>query len=95
MLSALKTIGTTVEEDFFFLKQTPEGHQCVAFVCCFPSGWDPESKLGKNMNQIHTSVPSYDKIGPSMERFFGRLEVGKSVKRTNVSSPLPLNTSNP
>ncbi|RSM11659.1 hypothetical protein CEP52_002929 [Fusarium oligoseptatum] len=81
--SALRIMGTTVEEDLFILKPTPEGHQCVAFMCCFPSGWSPSSKLGKHMGQIHSNVPSYNKIGPSMERFFTKLEVGKNVKRTN------------
>ncbi|KAM6525936.1 hypothetical protein FSOLCH5_002063 [Fusarium solani] len=81
--SALRIMGTTVEEDLFILKPTPDGHQCVAFMCCFPSGWNPASKLGKHMNQIHSNVPSYNKIGPSMERFFTKLEVGKNVKRTN------------
>jgi hypothetical protein len=85
--SALRIMGTTVEEDLFILKPTPDGHQCVAFMCCFPSGWNPASKLGKHMNQIHSNVPSYNKIGPSMERFFTKLEVGKNVKRTNVCLP--------
>lgn len=85
---ALQIVGTTVEEDLFVLKPTPEGHQCVAFICCFPSGWSPSSKLGKLMKQIHSNVPSYDKIGPSMERFFTKLEVGKNVKRTNACHPL-------
>jgi hypothetical protein len=88
--SALRALGSTVEEDLFLLKETPEGHQCVAFVCCFPSGWDPASKLGKLLVQIHDGVPSYNKIGPSMERFFSKLEVGRSVKRNNVSAELPM-----
>lgn len=83
--AALKILGTTVEEDLFLLKNTPDGHQCVAFVCCFPSGWNPSSKLGAHMTKIHTTVPSYEKIGPSIERFFSRLQVGKGVKRSNVS----------
>jgi hypothetical protein len=82
---ALRVIGTTVEEDMFILSQTPEGHVSDAFVCCFPSGFDPSEKLGKLLRDIHGPVPSYDKIGPSMERFFARLEVGRSVKRSNVS----------
>ncbi|CAG9950539.1 unnamed protein product [Clonostachys rosea f. rosea IK726] len=81
--AALKILGTTVEEDLFLLKNTPDGHQCVAFVCCFPSGWNPSSKLGAHMTKIHTTVPSYEKIGPSIERFFSRLQVGKGVKRSN------------
>ncbi|ETS84375.1 hypothetical protein PFICI_02400 [Pestalotiopsis fici W106-1] len=80
---ALKILAETVEEDFFFLKPTPSGHEVVAFVCCFPSGWNPSSKLGKNMNQIHVPVPSYEKIGQSMERYFNRLKVGDYVKRVN------------
>lgn len=82
---ALGHIGTTVEEDMFLLKPAPDGHQCVAFVCCFPSGWNPASKLGKHMTQIHSGVPGYEKISPSIERFFTKLQVGKSVHRVNVS----------
>ncbi|KAF4457040.1 hypothetical protein F53441_955 [Fusarium austroafricanum] len=85
MDAALRVLGETVEEDLFLLQQTPEGHRSVAFMCCFPSGFDPSSKLGKTLVEIHAPVPSYEKIGSSMEKFFGKLEVGKSVKRTNWS----------
>lgn len=84
--AALRVLGETVEEDMFLLMGEPEGHRAVAFVCCFPSGFDPSTKVGKLLREIHTPVPSYDKIGPSMERFFSKIEVGKNVKRTNVSS---------
>lgn len=86
--AALRVIGETVEEDMFLLMGEPEGHRAVAFMCCFPSGFDPSTKVGKLLREIHTPVPSYDKIGPSMERFFGKIEVGKNVKRTNVSFSL-------
>ncbi|KAF4975344.1 hypothetical protein FZEAL_7851 [Fusarium zealandicum] len=85
MEAALRVLGETVEEDLFLLRQSPDGHRSVAFMCCFPSGFDPSEKLGKTLSDIHAPVPSYDKIGASMERFFGRLEVGKAVKRTNWS----------
>ncbi|KAL6903923.1 hypothetical protein GGI43DRAFT_306737 [Trichoderma evansii] len=81
--AALRTIAETVEEDMFLLVGEPEGHRAVAFQCCFPSGFDPSSKVGKLLKEIHSPVPSYDKIGPSMERFFSKIEVGKNVKRTN------------
>jgi hypothetical protein len=84
MDAALRVLGETVEEDLFLLQETPEGHRSVAFMCCFPSGFDPSSKLGKTLVEIHAPVPSYEKIGSSMEKFFTKLEVGKSVKRTNV-----------
>ncbi|PTD05027.1 hypothetical protein FCULG_00001181 [Fusarium culmorum] len=83
--AALRVLGETIEEDFFLLRQTPEGHQSIAFMCCFPSGFDPSTKLGKTLVEIHGPVPSYEKIGSSMEKFFAKLEVGKSVKRTNWS----------
>lgn len=83
--AALRMLGETVEEDMFLLVGEPEGHRAVAFMCCFPSGFDPSTKVGKLLKEIHSPVPSYDKIGPSMERFFSKIEVGKNVKRTNVS----------
>ncbi len=84
-LGALRIIAETVEDDMFLLHETEHGHRVVAFVCCHPSGFDPSSKLGKLLKDVHAPVPAYDKIGASMEKFFSRLEVGKSVKRMNVS----------
>ncbi|KAL5606444.1 hypothetical protein BROUX41_002860 [Berkeleyomyces rouxiae] len=83
----LRALGEIVQEDLFLLKQD-EGngpHRLVAFICCCPSGFDPSEKLGLTLRDIHAPVPSYDKIGPSMERFFSRLEAGQNVKRTNWS----------
>ncbi|OTA55431.1 hypothetical protein K449DRAFT_376509 [Hypoxylon sp. EC38] len=84
-ITALRRLGETVEDDMFFLRETPDGHQCIAFLCCCPSGFDPASKMGKVLKEIHVPVPSYDKIGPSMERYFSRLQVGKSATRVNWS----------
>ncbi|KAL1838805.1 hypothetical protein VTJ49DRAFT_2198 [Mycothermus thermophilus] len=58
-------------------------HRAVAFVCCHPAGFDPSEKLGKRLVDIHAPVPGYEKIQASMERFFGRLEVGRPVRRVN------------
>lgn len=85
---AIRVLGQTVEEDLFLLRETPEGHESTAFMCCFPSGFDPSTKLGKLLKEIHKPVPSYEKIGPSMERFFAKLQVGKPVKRTNVRTSI-------
>lgn len=87
--AALKALGETVEDDIFLLRETEDGpHVVDAFVCCFPAGFDPSEKLGLLLKDVHGPVPAYDKIGPSMERFFSRLEVGKGVKRMNVSYSL-------
>lgn len=83
--AALRILGETVEEDMFLLRETEEGHESTAFMCCFPSGFDPSEKLGKLLSEIHRPVPAYEKIAKSMERFFAKLEVGKSVKRMNWS----------
>lgn len=87
--AALRILGETVEEDLFLLRETPRGHESTAFVCCFPLGFDPSEKLGRLLSEIHAPVPGYDRIAASMERFFGRLEVGKSVKRMNVCMQSP------
>lgn len=84
-VDALKRLGETVEDDMFLLHETDAGHRSVAYVCCYCSGFDPSEKLDKLLVEIHEPVPSYHKIGPSMERFFSRVEVGKNVKRVNVS----------
>lgn len=84
-VQALRRLGETIEDDMFLLHETDEGHRSVAFVCCHPSGFDPSKKLDKLLPEIHKPVPSYEKIGPSMERYFKKLEVGKNVKRVNVS----------
>jgi hypothetical protein len=83
----LKILGETVEDDMFLLLQDSDTgeHRAVAFVCCHPAGFDPSQKLGKRLVDIHGPVPAYEKIGASMERYFGRLEVGRPVKRVNVS----------
>ncbi|KAH7027384.1 uncharacterized protein B0I36DRAFT_138045 [Microdochium trichocladiopsis] len=60
-------------------------HRLVATITCNPSGFDPAEKMGKVLREIHAPVPSYSKIERSMERFFSRLEVGKSSCRVNWS----------
>jgi hypothetical protein len=89
-VESLKIIGEVIEDDVFLLVETEKGHKAVACCCCFPAGFDPVSKVGLILKDIHEPVPSYSKIGPSMERYFSKLEVGKSVKRMNVGCPVPL-----
>lgn len=88
-LECLRSLSESVEEDMFLLQPTEKGHQCIAFVCCFPSGFNPRTKMGQLLGGIHGDVPAYEKIGPSMERFFSKIEVGHNVKRTNVGDRHP------
>lgn len=88
-VQALIRLGETIEDDMFLLHETEKSHRCVAYICCYSSGFDPSQKLDKELPAIHEPVPGYDKIGPSMERYFRKLEVGKNVKRVNVSECTP------
>ncbi|KAI0168813.1 hypothetical protein BJ166DRAFT_481261 [Pestalotiopsis sp. NC0098] len=93
-LEAFRLLGQTIEDDLFILQQEPEGHRCVGAMCTSPAGFDPSEKIGKLLKEIHEPVPAYEKIGPSMERYFSRVEVGKNAVRTNWSittSPVLLN----
>lgn len=83
-IEALRILAETIEDDMFLLHETDKGHRSVAYVCCYCSGFDPSQKLDKLLDEIHEPVPSYHKIGPSMERFFSRVQVGKNVRRVNV-----------
>ncbi|KAF3929086.1 hypothetical protein ABW20_dc0106067 [Dactylellina cionopaga] len=85
-LSALKILASTVEEDILILQKDPteDVYRLHAFIACFPSGFDPSEKMGMTLREIHGPVPSFEKtLAPSMDRFFGRLEVGKWVRRFN------------
>lgn len=84
--SALLNLGEIVEEELFLLMPDSDSYRLVAYVCCFPSSFDPAEKLGLLLRDIHKPVPGYEKIGPSMERFFAKLQVGSPIKRQNVST---------
>ncbi|KAI4624156.1 uncharacterized protein J4E87_005655 [Alternaria ethzedia] len=63
-----------------------EALEILAFVNCFPSGFNTRSKLGQLLADIHAPVPGYAaKLEKSMDRFFANLPVGKIVKRSNWS----------
>ncbi|RSL99886.1 hypothetical protein CDV31_012020 [Fusarium ambrosium] len=84
--SALLNLGEIVEEELFLLMPDSDSYRLVAYVCCFPSSFDPAEKLGLLLKDIHKPVPGYEKIGPSMERFFAKLQVGSPIKRQNWST---------
>ncbi|KAG8414659.1 hypothetical protein J3459_014154 [Metarhizium acridum] len=83
--AALRTLGETVEEDLFLLHETPSGHLCVAFMCCFPSGFDPSEKFGNLLKDIHAPVRLTPRLARAWSDLFSKLQVGKSVKRLNWS----------
>ncbi len=81
-----------MDEDFLILlpSEDGDGYTMKAYITCFPSGFNPASKLDKKLRDIHGPVPAYkEKLEKSMDRFFDKLEVGKVVKRSNVKRPTP------
>jgi hypothetical protein len=66
--------------------ETHSKYVLQAFSTCYPAGFNPVQKLGKQLAKIHEPVPGYaEKLEKSMDRFFEKLEVGKYVKRVNWS----------
>ncbi|KAJ5588879.1 hypothetical protein N7537_011557 [Penicillium hordei] len=84
-IQALEILSQTVDDDFLILLPEPSSdseeqpkYVLQAFVTCFPAGFNTRKKLGLRLVDIHIPVPRYrEKMERSMDRFFGRLQVGK------------------
>lgn len=90
-IEALEILGGNIDDDLLLLLPSDDGDGYVlrGFVTCFPSGFNTQEKFGLKLRDIHKPVPGYrEKLEKSMDRFFDRIEVGKVVLRTNVSSIL-------
>jgi hypothetical protein len=91
---ALEILNRNVDDDVLFM--TPFGQEdgggsqpkfaLNALMWAFPNHSDPKKRLGGSLSDLHQRVPGYpEKLEMSMDRFFGKLEVGKVVCRSNVS----------
>lgn len=83
----LRKLGSIVEDDFMFLlpARDGDGYALAAFIACFPNSFDAPSILNVKLRDIHKPVPGYkDKLEFSMDRWFGKLEVGRFATRCNV-----------
>ncbi|TGJ68645.1 hypothetical protein EYR41_004740 [Orbilia oligospora] len=86
LIETLKILATTVEEDILILQKESgkETYSLQGFIACFPNGFDSSKKMGMELREIHAPVPMFkEKLANSMDRFFGRLEVGRWVRRLN------------
>lgn len=91
-VQSLEILGENLDEDILFLlpSENGDGYSLMGYVTCFPSGFNTKEKVGLKLRDIHAPVPGYrQKLELSMDRFFDRLEVGKVVKRSNVSKCQP------
>ena len=82
----LRAISRNLDEDFLILLKAEDGDGYVlgAHIACFPAGFNVSAKLGWRIRDIHGPVPRYkEKLQPSMERFFDKMETGRFVRRCN------------
>lgn len=88
--SMLKSLATTIEEDFLILSPPdPTSRNDTeyipgAFVTCHPAGFSPRLFLGSPLSAIHKEVPNYrTNLQMSMTKFFPRIKPGKPWRRWN------------
>jgi hypothetical protein len=61
--SDFRTLALQIQEDFTLLRQTSDGDGIqVLLSVCFPSGWRPETLLGKTFLETHAPVPAFEEI---------------------------------
>lgn len=87
-VDTLRILGGLVDDDFLFLvpSEDGDGYTLKGFVTCFPNGFNTAEKLNLKLRDIHASVPQYkQRLERSMDRFFDKLQVGRFIKRANVS----------
>ena len=88
-VALLENLGRHLDEDLLLLlpEQNAEKdpkYVLEAYITVCPSGFNPREKLGKRLRDIHGPVPAYEeRLEGSMDRFFGKIETGKYVRRVN------------
>ena len=85
-VKVLRNLRETIKDNIFLLYKTDQGHRSIAYIYCYYSRFNLLEKLNKLLFNIYKPVPSYNKIGLSIERYFKKLEVGKNIKYVNVSN---------
>jgi len=75
-----------IQEDVCVLQEAAGSYQLTAASVCSPSNWDPASKLGRNLDEIHEPVPGYAaSLSGRVDRLFHSLKPGKLWLRYNWS----------
>lgn len=73
-------------EDLCLMAKEDGLWKLVAGVVVFPSRWDLRTKIGKNIDEIHTPVPGYaSALQPYMSATFDKIKPGRPVWRRNWS----------
>lgn len=70
--------------DFVLMRREDGAFRMVGACVCDPSWWDPGSKLGKPIEEIHAPVPTLNAtLGDRIRTFLERLPVGVTLVREN------------
>jgi len=82
--NSLLTAAMLVQEDLVLMQKNADAYRLTAASVSFPTGWNLEEKLGSSISDIHGPVPDLNpQIGPAIDQFFDRLELGRIVERFN------------
>jgi hypothetical protein len=85
-LHPLDAAGRLVQEDLCLLVERDGAPHLDAASLCFPSYWRLRDKLGLPLGQVHGPVSHYAaELATRVDRFLGRLRVGRPVVRRNWS----------
>ena len=80
----LQVLLHNVPEDFaIMMRNNKDGlYYLRAGIICSAIGWDPGTKLGLQLNEIHAPVPDYkQKMAFSMDRFFSKMPTDAPIQR--------------
>ena len=85
-LHPLDAAGRLVQEDLCLLVEREGGPHLDAASLCFPSYWRLGDKLGRPLAAVHEPVAHYAaELADRVDRFLGRLRLGRPVWRRNWS----------
>ncbi|TVY43884.1 hypothetical protein LSUB1_G002034 [Lachnellula subtilissima] len=85
-IETLRLLAVNVDEDFLMLLPSSDGdgYSLESVIWCYPVGFDAGDKVGLKLRDAHKPVPAYKEVmQSSMDRYFGKLAVGKVIYRVN------------
>jgi len=85
-LHPIDRCGRLMQEDICLMERISESWTLTAASVCFPTHWDPFSKLGLPLDDIHEPVPRYEQdLIPRPGNFMDRISDEMIVARTGWS----------
>jgi len=85
-LHPIDRCGRLIQEDVCLMERISELWTLTAASVCFPTHWDPISKMGLPLDEIHEPVPRYEQdLKPRPGNFMNRISDGMIVARTGWS----------